>query len=396
MVRASRRGDNATMTIHDTFSETRDVVRAHGATAPHHGRSWGWRSWPEWSSIAAAIWSLGYACLGVWWMTGHAGFPFGGGPPPGQAASSLLYGVRVDAGAPTIAILGFVATGVAVAMRRVRGRGGRRSALLSFAWVVSVTLLIVIPDARALAAAAYAPVFLIGAPFGWPPVDFSTAIPWPILNQHLCMVGGLLWGASALAFSRQARGACPACGRRDERVRWTDAAVAAQWGRWTMVVAVIIPLIYATTRYAWMFGFPLGISEEFLREGQRTGMWYAGGALATVATCGAILTTGLVARWGEVFPSWIPGLRGRRVPIPLAVVPAALVSALVTAGGLGVYRAAIVSGNTRDGFGAFGPALIWPVWGLALGATALAYYYRRRGVCARCGRGRWGSHLTGA
>jgi hypothetical protein len=45
-------------------------------------------------------------------------------------------------------------------------------------------------------------------------------------------------------------------------------------------------------------------------------------ALATLAVGGAILTLGLIQRWGEVFPRWIPFVGGKRVPISLAVVPA--------------------------------------------------------------------------
>src|SRR5829696_6889547 len=29
---------------------------------------------------------------------------------------------------------------------------------------------------------------------------------------------------------------------------------------------------------------------------------------------------------------------------------------------------------------------VWPLWGVALGAATLAYYYRRRGRCSHCGR----------
>jgi hypothetical protein len=83
-------------------------------------------------------------------------------------------------------------------------------------------------------------------------------------------------------------------------------------GRWATYVAVVIPIPYAVTRWAWALGFPLGISEEFLREGQEVGLWWAGAALAVG---GAILTLGLVQRWGEVFPRWIPFLGGKRVPI---------------------------------------------------------------------------------
>jgi hypothetical protein len=90
-----------------------------------------------------------------------------------------------------------------------------------------------------------------------------------------------------------------------------------------------IPLFYAVTRWAWALGLPLGISEEFLREGQEVGLWWAGAALATLAAGGAVLTLGLVQRWGKVFPRWLPFVGGRRVPVPLAVVPASLVSVLV-------------------------------------------------------------------
>lgn len=33
------------------------------------------------------------------------------------------------------------------------------------------------------------------------------------------------------------------------------------------------------------------------------------------------------------------------------------------------------------------PVLLFPLWGSALGAATLAYHYRRRGPCRRCGRG---------
>ena len=51
-----------------------------------------------------------------------------------------------------------------------------------------------------------------------------------------------------------------------------------------------------------------------------------------------LLTLGLVQRWGEVFPRWIPFLAGKRVPPALAIVPASLVSILVTTAGLMFVR----------------------------------------------------------
>jgi hypothetical protein len=135
-------------------------------------------------------------------------------------------------------------------------------------------------------------------------------------------------------------------------------------------------------------GIPLGISEEFLREGQKTGMWLAGAALSTVDVAGAILTLGLVQRWGEVFPRWMVGLSGRRVPQALAIVPASLVSVMVTSAGLQVVREFLANGFPADGWATTAPGLVWPLWGAALGAATLAYHYRRRDRCKVCGRGK--------
>ena len=108
-----------------------------------------------------------------------------------------------------------------------------------------------------------------------------------------------------------------------------------------------------------------------------------------------ILTLGLVQRWGEVFPRWIPFLGGRRVPIPLAVVPASLVAVLVTTAGLMFVRLTLtgrlgaILGEgvlSAENWATLAPELLWPLWGAALGAATLAYYYRRRGKCEHCGR----------
>ncbi len=108
---------------------------------------------------------------------------------------------------------------------------------------------------------------------------------------------------------------------------------------------------------------------------------------------------GLVQRWGEVFPRWMIGLAGRRVPIALALVPASLVSVVLIVGGLaigsglGQMAAALAAGGAEgtDLAGAIifqlGPTLLFPVWGVALAVATLGYYYRRRGPCRVCGRG---------
>ena len=78
------------------------------------------------------------------------------------------------------------------------------------------------------------------------------------------------------------------------------------------------------------------------------------------------------------------------MPIALAVLPATLISAVITSAGLMFIRLA-VTGVFDEFFGPGNPAtyvpeLFWPLWGVSLAAATLAYYYRRRGRCKYCGR----------
>jgi hypothetical protein len=344
----------------------------------------GRRRWPGWTGYAAAAWSLFYGALGLYWALGGAGFPFGSQNDP-DAALSILNGARAEVVAPVIAALGLVGAVAALAMSRAWGRGIVRRALLVFAWIVATALALMIPDYRVLVAVAYAPIVLVGAPFGWPPVSFfEAALPWPVVNQFVCIAGGLLWAAAAVAYGRRSGG------RTDGRPGWTTPDSAARWGRWAVYVSFLVPVLYAVTRGAWALGIPFGITDEFLRWLQSTGLVWAGAGLATVAVGGAVLTLGLVQRWGEVFPRWVPFLGGGRVPVWLAVVPASLVSVLVTAAGLMFVRLTLTGGLGAilgervlgsENWAALAPELLWPLWGAALGAATLAYYYRRRGRC---------------
>ena len=357
---------------------------AAGRVAPPGPRLDRRPAWPRWSALGAATWSAAYGWLGVWWISHPAGFPFGVGPESGPA-SSFLAGVHPETGAPLVAALGFTGAAVAIVMSRMRPHGRLGAPMLAFAAAMTAALLVLVPDGRALAATAYAPIFLVGAPFGWPPLSYWDAVPWPIWYQFGCIAGGLLWGATALAYFRLTCGACIACGRRASPSRWTSPAAAARWGRWGVAFAVVAPIAYATTRLAWVVGIPLGISESLLRQ-VRTEMIGAAAGLASVAIGGAILTLGLVRPWGETFPRWMPIVRGRRVPLWLAIAPATFVAVLVFAAGLGLTRDVLRDGLPEVDWVAQAPGLLWPFWGLGLGAATLAYYYRRRGRCPRCGR----------
>jgi hypothetical protein len=222
---------------------------------------------------------------------------------------------------------------------------------------------------------------------------------WTIAHQLFCLIGGFVWLAATVRYARLSGEACLYCGRRDGPEGWQGPQQAARWGRIAVYVAMVAPVVYAFTRYAWALGWPLGMTEAYWRQGQERGMWTSGLFLATFGLVGAALMLGLVQRWGEVFPRWMFGLAGRRVPIALAVVPASIVSVLLIVGGLAIWSglAQMVAALEATGVEGteiiwevvfqVGPTLLFPLWGAALAVATLGYYYRRRGACRVCGRG---------
>ena len=341
---------------------------------------------------AAALWSLAYGLLGLYWWAGGGGFPFGVENDPEAAKVSILEDAEAAWVAPIIAALGIAGFFAGLCLARARARHRLHGPLLAFAWAL-VVLAVVVPDSRPLMAVARTPIVLGGMPFGWPddvglfePGMFS----WPVANQVLIILGGVLWAATAFAYQRRlarASGAAPG---------WTTPESAARWGRWTAAVAIVIPVLYALTRWAWALGIPLGVTPEFLREEAREtpDIWLAGALLATVAVVGAVLTLGLVQRWGQVYPRWFPRLHGRPVRPRTAIVPASVAAVLILTAGLQSVRAQILghypegAGLGEENWATTAPGLLWPAWGLALGATVLAYYLRRRAPGATAGLAR--------
>lgn len=317
---------------------------------------------------AAAAWAAIYATIALVWTVTGEGFPFGRANPD---SAGTLRTLSSDLGAPLFAGV-LIATTVVILVMVDGSRPPRplRMVLLGFGWLVAGALLLVVPEPDLLVLVAYTPLLLAGAPFGWPDVDYGEIFTWPLANQAFSVLGGVLVAVTVWAWQRRTRPdqTAPA---------WTTPASAARWGRWAVSVAMAVPLVYATTRYAWVLRIPLTITDEFVDELHRTGLVWAGAWLASFATIGAVLTLGLARPWGERFPRWLPGLAGRRVPVPLAVVPAGLVSVLVTATGLSVVTDPGMFADLRAGEWVHLPSLLWPVWGVALGAATLAYYLRR-------------------
>jgi hypothetical protein len=352
-------------------------------------------NWQGWVLYAAVTWSLIYAALGVYWVLSGRGFPYAPelvsdvtGPLAVRFGPGMAWGVVLMAGIPAAAMGAAMLPGV-------RSRVLRYLFIIAGALLAGVLLLFMI-EFNLLIQLAYIPfvVFnlLTGAEFGQAFLEGLIQSKWTIAHQLLCLTGGFLWLAATVCYSRRSAGACPYCGRLDGPEGWNSPGNAARWGRIAVYAAIVVPVFYALTRYAWALGIPLGMTEEYHRLGQESGEWISGLFLATFGLVGAVLMLGLVQRWGEVFPRWMIGLAGRRVPIALAVVPASIVSVLLMVSSPALWfayapMAAAAAASGQDIRIVVGPVLLFPVWAVALAVATLGYYYRRRGPCSVCGRG---------
>jgi hypothetical protein len=203
---------------------------------------------------------------------------------------------------------------VALAMATPRDRLLPPGAVVAVGWTMTVILVLGVPDVRLLRDFAY---LVAGG------VGFVEHFDWPTVNQLVCLVGGLLWATATLAYQRRSRPDETTEGAARERAG--AAAEQELWsrrGRALTLAAVLLPLPYELTRWAWALGWPIGVSHgaeiiEHASAPERVGFF----VLATLPLLGGLLTHSLTQRWGEVFPRWLPLVGGRTVPLGLVTVP---------------------------------------------------------------------------
>ncbi|MEU9677431.1 MULTISPECIES: hypothetical protein [Streptomyces] len=110
----------------------------------------------------------------------------------------------------------------------------------------------------------------------------------------------------------------------------------------------------------------------------------------------AFTAIGLIARWGEVFPRWVPYLGGRQVPRWAAVVPAAIGATVLTLVFTVLFIVTGIRGTTIRGDElpadfpgeAGGRESAWfslryaplVLWGPLMVVLTVAYHQRRRGT----------------
>ncbi|SCE75148.1 hypothetical protein GA0070214_1011010 [Micromonospora chaiyaphumensis] len=194
---------------------------------------------------------------------------------------------------------------------------------------------------------------------------------WRDLGARIALViGGLLFAGLANACGPQ-RGA-----------RTAGYQPVPRWSRRWAYVAVALPVVgWAVPHGLWVLGVPFGIPQRQLDDIHRSLSTWTGVAITLVPPLAGLLVLGLVQRWGQQFPHWLPGLRGRPVPRLLAVVPAGVVAlALVTYGVLSVAVLVrqVRTGDThwsdvREGWAVTATLLVFLCWGVALAVTTTGY-----------------------
>ncbi|MEV4825717.1 hypothetical protein [Micromonospora sp. NPDC049274] len=155
-----------------------------------------------------------------------------------------------------------------------------------------------------------------------------------------------------------------------------------RWVRRWAYAAVALPVVgWAVPHGLWALGVPFGIPERELDDIHRGLSTWTGVAITLVPPLAGLLVLGLVQRWGQQFPGWVPGLRGRPVPRLLALIPAGAVAlTLVT---YGVLSAGVVVGRLVTGelpwsdvvreWAVAATLLVFLGWGVALGVTTTGY-----------------------
>jgi hypothetical protein len=273
----------------------------------------------------AALLSIAVAGVGVWWWTSPASYPFGARD---RVTVSLSHLFEHD-----VAGMMMVAAGVV----------GVAAVLLRNRWLVAAQVLffgVVMSDAGIISAMGY--LFGLGAPLalagslvimcvrrqraGFIALGVTAAltaagvaaglltgeviqtyvtslttsfssygvrIAWTIANAAAFIV----WLVIAIRpfVSRSGAWASDA--------GWTRPEAAARWGRIVTIAAALCPLPYGLYRLTWLTPWPV----QDLQGGSLTmAMRLQGSVIAVSALIAAVLTLGLISKWGEVFPALDP------------------------------------------------------------------------------------------
>ncbi|MEU5438695.1 hypothetical protein AB0G73_35885 [Streptomyces sp. NPDC020719] len=189
--------------------------------------------------------------------------------------------------------------------------------------------------------------------------------------------------------------------RRGRALAGTDATIVAAGPAavWAAVTGSLGALPYVAMKVYWAWGGTAGkpagmdLADEFAKNGaprflvwmERHGLDFTAIGILLAVT----LLAALVRPWGQVFPRWVPGLRGRRVPRWLLLAPGWAVAATLTPyGGLGLVVIA-TGGLSAAHLAGLSPTVFvigfvnFFAIGLSLGVCSLSYQRRTRRYVGR-------------
>jgi hypothetical protein len=134
------------------------------------------------------------------------------------------------------------------------------------------------------------------------------------------------------------------------------------------ILAAAGPLPYCVLRLTWLTPWPYGMGEELTPDIRIWGLLLSSGGWV-----GLVLTLGLICRWGEIFPRWMPFLSGRPAPIWAAAGPGSFIAAILIVSAAPMFRSFATEGLSSGLFSLvifpfwfWGPMLALAVWGYVL------------------------------
>ncbi|MEV5569072.1 hypothetical protein AB0L06_03425 [Spirillospora sp. NPDC052269] len=156
--------------------------------------------------------------------------------------------------------------------------------------------------------------------------------------------------------------------------------------RWALRLAYAMPLLLLPScmwRLPFAFNFPMGQVQDIGMPRLAISIPYVFG-LSILTEVSALAAIGLVSRWGEVLPAWVPIVGGRRVPPMLVVIPVAISGLALTSVTvmMGLTWSGVVEGVPYENiwWEALAKTAVTPIaaWGPILLALTAAYHLRRR------------------
>jgi hypothetical protein len=160
---------------------------------------------------------------------------------------------------------------------------------------------------------------------------------------------------------------------------------APRWAQRAATLTLLLTLPSGLWRICMALGLPVGVDPEYQRQFYGfpgRGTVYVFGLTLLLAGL-ALMTQGLVHRWGEVAPAWMPVIGGAKIPRLAAIVPAtagAVALTLLWAVAISNVDSIFAEYGIEGGWRAVVTACYLPLqlWGPLLGAVTVSYARRTR------------------